>query len=62
MGRKSIRQFEDDEARRHDVGYEPESTECPDCDGTGLISSPDEHGVSVTRECARCHGAGEIYL
>ena len=62
MGSKTAKRFEEREARRHDVECEPESTECPDCEGMGLISSPDEHGASVTRECARCKGIGQVYL
>jgi DnaJ-class molecular chaperone len=33
---------------------------CPLCGGVGAISEMVEHGLSMTRECPKCKGAGEI--
>lgn len=35
---------------------------CPDCDGTGAISTMGENGVSITKKCERCNGYGEVVL
>ncbi len=40
----------------------PRLIECPDCDGSGTWSEPDEDhpGHASQGECERCHGEGVI--
>lgn len=54
------KQRQDEERAAADLAPEDRIFMCPLCGGVGAISEMIEHGLSMTRECPKCKGAGEI--